>query len=77
MYSWSEMDETMNDDICGLCGEPGADKMAAHTGGGVLWPGEMKPSTDYVHQRCERKERGRAHAALSDSERVAFLGSIR
>ena len=63
-------------DICGLCGEPGADKMAAHTGGGVLWPGEQRPTTDYVHQDCEREERERAHAELSQSEREAFLRSI-
>lgn len=38
-----ERDNVLNDglgvgeDICGLCGQPGADKMALWTGGGV-WP---------------------------------------
>ncbi len=63
-------------DICGLCGEPGADKMAAHTGGGVLWPGEQMPDTDFVHQECEREECARAHAALSDAQRAEFLANI-
>lgn len=64
-------------DICGLCNEPGADKMAAWTGGGVYWPGEQVPDSEYVHQECERAERGRAHALLSQSQRDAFLEGIR
>lgn len=63
-------------DICGLCGEPGADKMAAWTGGGVLWPGEQMPDTQFVHSKCEHNERGRAHALLSDDERRRCLASI-
>lgn len=64
-------------DICGLCGQAGADKMAAWTGGGVLWPGERHPTTEFVHASCEHAEQGRAHAALSESERAAFLQRIR
>jgi hypothetical protein len=66
-----------NEDICGLCGEPGADKMAAWTGGGVYWPGEQIPETEFVHDSCEREERKRAHAALSQPERDEVLGAIR
>lgn len=65
-----------NGDICGLCGEPGADKMACWTGGGVYWPGEERPDTEYVHQECEQEETRRAHAALSQPERDAFLRAI-
>lgn len=68
--------EEEQEDVCGLCGEPGADKMACWTGGGVYWPGETMPDTEFVHQSCEQEERHRAHAALSDSERAAFLRSI-
>lgn len=69
-------DDEDDSDICGLCGEPGADKMAAHTGGGVLWPGETAPDTDFVHQSCEQEEQRRAHALLSDSERGDILSWI-
>jgi len=57
------------EDICGLCGQPGADKFAhpAH------WPGERKPDGPMVHSECEQEECGRAHAALSPQERDAFL----
>ena len=52
------MSECKNDeDICGLCGEPGADKMASWTGGGQYWPGETVSETEMVHQSCEQEER--------------------
>lgn len=35
-----------------------------------------RPGTRLVHQSCETEECQRAHAALSDSEREAFLRSI-
>lgn len=57
------------DDICGYCGEPGADKMALWTGGGVYWPGEFIPNTECVHAECERAEQARAHAALTQRQR--------
>lgn len=66
----------MDDDICGLCGEPGADKMALWTGGGVYWPGEIRPETELVHSECEREETARAHAALSQDQRDDVLRSI-
>lgn len=60
---WSDLD------ICGLCGLPGADKFA-HP---VHWPGEQIPDSILVHAECESAECRRAHAALSDGERQAFL----
>lgn len=63
-------------DICGLCGKPGADKMALWTGGGIYWPGEIIPETELVHMECENEEQRRAHAALSQPERDAVLRSI-
>jgi hypothetical protein len=59
-------------DICGLCGEPGADKMPAP----CHWPGEIVPDTEYIHPECETAEQKRAHAELSPEERAAFLRTI-
>lgn len=59
-------------DICGLCGEPGADKIP-HP---IHWPGERVPDTDLVHAECERDECARAHAELSDEQRAAFLRTV-
>jgi len=64
-------------DICGLCGKPGADKYAKWTGGGVYWPGENKPDTEFVHAECEVEECKRAHALLTQPQRDAILESIR
>ena len=60
------------EDICGICGLPGADKMP-HP---CHWPGEMIPDTRLVHASCEESECKRAHGELSDSERKAFLRTI-
>ncbi len=57
------------EDICGLCGEPGADKIP-HP---VRWPGEKEPDTDLVHSSCEAEECARAHAAMTTEEREKFL----
>ena len=46
-----------DEDICGLCRKPGADKYA-HP---VHWPGEQKPDSPLVHADCEKEECGRAH----------------
>jgi hypothetical protein len=62
----------MKEDICGLCGKPGADKIA-HP---ILWPGERKSDTRFVHRSCEEAECARAHALLSDEQRNNFLGTI-
>lgn len=64
------------EDVCGLCGEPGADKMALWTGGGKYWPGETVPEGEYVHQECEQEETRRAHAELSQGQRDTFLRTI-
>ena len=61
------------DDICGLCGKPGADKIP-HP---VYWPGEQRPDTELIHAECEDAECKRAHSRLTDREREAFLRSIR
>lgn len=60
-------------DICGLCGQPGADKMALWTGGGLYWPGEIRPETELVHEYCERAETERAHAALTQAQRDVVI----
>lgn len=62
----------MDDDLCGLCGEPGADKIAhPHR-----WPGERTPDGPLVHAECENEECRRAHAELSDGERQRVLRDI-
>jgi hypothetical protein len=61
------------DDICGLCGEPGADK-EPHP---LYWPGERRPDTALVHAECEHQEQGRAHAALTPAQRDAVLRDAR
>lgn len=68
----SDEQEAANDDICGLCGLTGADKIRhpAH------WPGERCPETMLVHRECEEAECSRAHAQLSDKEREAYLRSM-
>ena len=65
-----------DEDICGYCGEKGADKMALWTGGGVYWPGEFRPDTELVHQSCEHEEQRRAHRELTQEQRNKFLRSI-
>ncbi len=62
-----------DDDICGLCGKPGADKVPHPE----YWPGERMPGTEYVHADCEKAEQGRAFHALSKEECEAYLRTIR
>jgi hypothetical protein len=66
--------ETMENeaDICSLCGEPSADKIP-HP---IHWPGEQRPDSELVHAECEQEECRRAHAALSQAQREAFLREI-
>ena len=52
------MTEEDSEDICGLCGEPGADKIH-HP---CYWPGERRPDGELVHADCEMEECQRAHA---------------
>lgn len=61
-----------DEDICGFCGLPGADKVP-HP---LRWPGEESAGTELVHADCEQDECKRAHAALTDRQREAFLRSI-
>lgn len=67
-----EPQEATAEDICGLCGLPGADKMP-HP---CYWPGERVPESELVHVECEQAECGRAHAALTDKQREDFLRTI-
>jgi hypothetical protein len=67
-----EAEEADEETICGLCGEPGADKTPHPT----YWPGEHRPDRDMVHAECEQEACRVAHAALSDSQREAFLRDI-
>lgn len=60
------------EDICGLCGEPGADKQP-HP---IHWPGEQVPNSEWVHVECEQEECKRAHAELTDKQRENFLRAI-
>jgi len=53
------MDESP--DICGICGEPGADKFK-HP---CHWPGELNPEGDLVHAECEQAECKRAFQEFS------------
>ena len=65
------------EDICGLCGEPGADKMP-HP---VHWPTEQIPETDLVHADCEKEECERAykefHRNVGENGIKQFLRGIR
>jgi len=66
-------EQLVGDDICGLCGQPGADKHA-HP---MHWPGEQVPDGPLVHSECETEECKRAHACLTQGQRDQFLRSIR
>ena len=59
-------------DICGFCGESGADKIP-HP---IRWPGEQAPGTQLVHATCEDEECRRAHSLLSDKQRRDFLETL-
>lgn len=52
---------TENQDICGLCGLPGADKHKHPE----HWPGEINPEGELVHAECEKKECERAFHVFS------------
>lgn len=61
-----------DDDICGFCGESGANKVP-HP---IRWPGERSAGTPYVHDYCEDEECSRAHSLLTDEQRAKFLRTI-
>lgn len=62
-----------DDDICGLCGLPGADKIP-HP---IHWPDERVPSTGLVHADCEAEECARASALCQGAARDEFLRGCR
>lgn len=59
-------------DICGLCGEEGANKIP-HP---VYWPNELRPNTEFVHAECESDETNRAYSDLTSTQITAFLKSL-
>lgn len=62
-------DETQDTgDLCGLCGEPGADKFTHPH----YWPTEERPEGNLVHAKCEREECERAY--LEFLEQVGHEG---
>ena len=61
-----------DDDICGFCGCPGANKIP-HP---IRWPGEAHPGSELVHAECEQEECSRAHSKLNDAQRRDFLRSL-
>jgi hypothetical protein len=63
---------SQRDDVCGFCGQPGADKIP-HP---VRWPGEESAGTELVHATCEDAECRRAHSLLSDKQREQFLRTL-
>ena len=64
--------ESTEDDVCGLCGQPGADKVP-HP---IYWPGEQQPQSQYVHAECESEETERAFQDLSQTDRDRFLDRL-
>ncbi|MCA9340283.1 MAG: hypothetical protein KDA17_05195 [Candidatus Saccharibacteria bacterium] len=67
------MADEQDTDICGLCGEPGADKIP-HP---VYWPGERRPGSEFVHADCEDMACIEAWGLLSETEREMFLRTIK
>lgn len=61
-----------NQDICGFCGLPGADKVP-HP---VRWPAENSACTEYVHAECEDRECLRASDLCQGKEREDFLRTL-
>ena len=68
----AEKSEPPPDDICGLCGRPGADKVPSP----VRWPGERVSCEPLVHAECEDDEARAAMERLTVDERSAFLRSF-
>lgn len=66
------MKKLEDQDICGFCGLPGADKIP-HP---VRWPGEDSAGTELVHSDCENAECRRAHSLLTDKQRAGFLRTV-
>ncbi len=58
-----------DEDICGFCGLPGADKYP-HP---VRWPDEDSAGTKLVHAECEAEECARASALCQGKAREDFL----
>lgn len=64
--------DPIDDEICGLCELPGADKIP-HP---MYWPDERRPDTDYVHIKCEELEEEIGSNLCQGAARMAFLRNI-
>jgi len=62
----------IDDNVCGLCGLSGADKIP-HP---VNWPNELIPTTQYVHAACEDRAAFHAMLARTEKERDDFLRTL-
>ena len=58
-----------DEDICGFCELPGADKIP-HP---IRWPDEKSAGTEFVHAACEASECARASALCQCKAREDFL----
>jgi len=65
----ARLDFSEEDDICGFCGQNGADKIP-HS---VRWPNEQSAGTEFVHSECEQAECARASALITGKHRDDFL----
>ena len=63
---------TAAEDICSLCGQSGADKIPMPR----YWPGQERPSSEFVHAECEDLECQRARAELTEEQREEVLKQI-
>jgi hypothetical protein len=73
LWKIASKNAVMDDEICGLCGKPGADKIP-HP---VRWPNERHPFSEYVHAECEDEAAAEACVALTPRERADFLATLR
>jgi hypothetical protein len=64
--------DNISDDICGLCGKPGADKYK-HP---MHWPGEENPEGEFVHAECEQAECKRAFDLLTPEQVRKVLDGV-
>jgi hypothetical protein len=69
MREQQTQDSEQQEDICGFCGLPGADKYP-HP---IRWPDENSAGTELVHAACEQAECARASALCQGKARDDFL----
>lgn len=70
LSAWPQEETDMEEeDICGFCGLPGADKIP-HP---IRWPDELSAGTKLVHAECEAVECARASSMCQGKSRDEFL----